>query len=380
MVAEFELSTFDVASLEGDSSPEVKAAIGTKVAARFGNVLITSRERELAREILAYLVQDAAELVRASLARSLCQYPGAPKDIIIALASDIDEVALPVLEASPVLDDEDLLEIVRGGSASKQTAIAGRPTVSTVLSEALVESENRNVVARLVENDGAVFRDETLIWIADRYGEDDLVAERLVRRQDLPVTVIERLVSAVSDELRSYLIERHKMPAEVASQLMMESRERATVDLVDGVDGDDIPKLIRQLSRSGRLTSSLILRAVCMGEMRFFEAAMAQLADMPEAKCRSLIHDEGSLGLKAVFVRARLPQVLLPAFRAAVGIYKEMEYTGADNDRHHFRLLMLERLLTSYEDIEGDDLDFLLGRMSRLSDLEHVERKSAHLG
>ncbi|PCJ71666.1 MAG: hypothetical protein COA62_03565 [Rhodobiaceae bacterium] len=371
MVPELELSTFDVANLEGDASPEARAAIGAKVAARFGNVLITSREREIAREILAYLVQDAAELVRASLARSLCQLPGAPKDIIISLASDIDEVAQPVLEASPVLEDEDLLAIVRKGSASKQTAIAGRSTVSAVVSDALVASENRSVVARLVRNDGAIFRDETLIKVADRYGDDDLVAESLVRREDLPVTVIERLVSAVSDELRNYLVERHKMTPEVASQLMRESRERATVDLVDGVEGDDIPKLIRQLSKSGRLTPSLILRAVCMGEMRFFEAAMAELADIPEAKCRSLIHDEGSLGLKALFVRSRLPQVLLPAFRAAVGIYKEMEYTGADNDRQHFRLLMLERLLTSYDELEGDDLDFLLARMSRLSDLEH---------
>ncbi len=377
MVPELDLSALDVASLAGETSPETKATIGAKVAARFGNVLITSRERELSHEILEYLVHDTAELVRASLARSRCNLPGAPKDIIVSLASDIDAIALPVLEASSVLEDTDLLDIVRKGSAAKQTAIARRPDVSEDLSDALVLSDNRDVIARLVSNEGAVFRDETLVKVADRYGGDDFVAERLVRREDLPVTVVERLISAVSDELRSYLVDRHNIAPEVASQLILESRERTTVDLMEGVESDDIPKLIQQLSKSGRLTPSLILRAACMGEMRFFEAAMAQLAGVPEAKSMALIHDDGPLGLKALFARAHIPQVLLPAFRAAVGIYREMEYTGADNDRPHFRLLMLERLLTSYEDLEGDDLDFLLGRMSRLSDLEHTESSAA---
>ena len=236
-----------------------------------------------------------------------------------------------------------------------------------------MNTNNKQVVETLVGNDGARFRDATLERVVDRYGEDDSVARRLADRNDLPVTIVEQLVSAVSDELRSYLVKRHDMTPADAAQLMQESRERAVVNLIDGVSADDLPKLVSQLASNGRLTPTLILRALCMGEMRFFEAAMSHLTDLPAGKSWSLIHDEGPLGLKAIFARAHMPQVLLPAFRAAIGIYREMDYTGAVNDRQRFRLLMLERLLTSYEELEADDLDFLLARMSRLSDSVRIE-------
>jgi len=368
MVPEAAVNAFDVAKLAGDSSPETRAEVGAKVAARFGNVLVTPRERELSQQILAVLVHDAAELVRESLAKSLCQMPGAPKDIILTLAQDIDAISQPVLEASPVLDDDDLLTIIRKGSAAKQSAIAGRSTVSSDVSAALVKTNNRQVVERLVGNEGAHFHEDTLVRVADAYGKDDAVAGLLVKRTDLPLTVVEYLVSAVSDELRGYLVERHHMSADIADQLMHESRERAVVNLIEGAQYEDLPRLIKQLSSNDRLTPSLILRALCMGEMRFFEAAMAHLTELPTIKNYSLIHDQGPLGLKAIFARAHMPQVLLPAFRAAIGIYREMDYTGEENDRERFRLLMLERLLTSYEELEADDLDFLMARMSRLSD------------
>ena len=63
MVSESSVSAFDVAGLANDPSPEKRADVGVKIAARFGNVLITPRERELSQEILALLVHDAAELV-----------------------------------------------------------------------------------------------------------------------------------------------------------------------------------------------------------------------------------------------------------------------------------------------------------------------------
>ncbi len=370
------LSAFDVANLARDPSPESRVEVGSKVASRFDNALITHRERELAHQILQLLVQDTAEMVRESLAKSLGSMPGAPKDIVEALAADIDDVARPVLEASPVFSDEALISIVNSGSRAKQMSIASRPTVSPEVSDALVSTDNRDVVQRLTNNDGASFWEGTLVAVADRYGDDDAIATSLVKRADLPVTVVEHLVTAVSDELRGYLIERHDISEELAAQLVQDSRERTTVNLVDGIDSKDIPKLVDQLEHSGRISSSLLLRAMCLGEMRFAEAIFAKLTSLPEPKVWSLMHDKGSLGLKALYSRARLPQVLYPAFRAAVDIYQEMDYTGEESDRYNFRLRMLERLLTSYDGLEGDDLDFLLSRMARISDKVHLSAEA----
>lgn len=366
-MAQSDLGIDDLKKLQANPTPEVKAEIASKLGDIFAGDAVSDEERQLAKHIVEALFRDTADMVRASLSRSLSQLPNAPVAIVEALARDIDEVAMPVLQDSPVLDEALLLEIVRKGSAAKQGAIAGRETVSPAVSTALVETDNRDVVARLVENEGAEIPESSLTRVAERFGDDELIAGPMVRRKDLPVVAVERLVTAVSDKLRDYLIEHHNISADVAAQLIQESRERATVDLVDGVDSEDVPELVRQLAANGRLTPSLLLRAICMGEMRFVEKAVAHLAEVPEAKAWRLMHDKGPLGLKAIYARARLPQVYYSAFRVAIDTYQEMAYDGRDGDLHRFRRQMLERVLTKYEGMEAEDLDFLLSNIAKLS-------------
>ena len=43
MALETSVTAFDVAGLANDPSPEKRADVGVKIAARFGNVLITPR-------------------------------------------------------------------------------------------------------------------------------------------------------------------------------------------------------------------------------------------------------------------------------------------------------------------------------------------------
>ncbi len=364
MAHESVLSAFDVAALASDPSPQSRAAIGAKVASRFDNVLITQRERELAEAILTQLAKDTVVAVRESLAKSLSCLPGAPKTVILALADDIDEIAAPILEDSPVLTDADLIALVRRGSFAKQIAIAGRASISTDLSDALVETDNRRVVARLMKNPGAHFNDNTLAWVADHYAGDESVVEPLVHRADLPSSVVEHVLSAVSGELQAYLMERHAIAPDVARRLITDAHERNLVNFVSEIDAGEMGRLIDKLMAKGQLTASLILRALCMGEVMFAEAALTRIVELPARKVWTLLLDKGPLGLRALFARARFPEDLLPTFRMAIEIYREMEYNGAEGDKARFRLLMLERLLTSQPDLEGDDLDFLLSRMA----------------
>lgn len=372
------LSERDIERLLTEPSDTVRAEVAVKVASQYENVELTDRQRELAQDILGFMVHDAAVLVRESLSKSLSALPGAPRDIVRILARDIDEVAAPILEESPVLTDADLIDIIVKGSAAKQVAIAGRATVSAPVSEALVNTDNRRAVVRLVGNDGAEIADDTMSKVVDRYGDDESIAAPLVRRGDLPVTMIERLVTMVSDRLRTYLIEQHDISEEVAARLIDESRERATVNLVDSnARADDMPHLVRQLAGNGRLTPSLILRAACLGEMLFVEAAMAYLTGLPEQKVWRLVHDEGPLGFRAIYSRAGLPEVFYPAFRVALDIYHELQEAHLDLGRPAFRARMVERVLTQYQGMETKDLDFLLAGLAKLIRHEQQIIKSA---
>jgi uncharacterized protein (DUF2336 family) len=189
-----------------------------------------------------------------------------------------------------------------------------------------------------------------------------------VRRGELPLTVAERLVAVVTDQLRNHLIRHHKVPSHVAERLAAQSRERATVGLsTESMDGVKVTELVTQLRSSGRLTPSLLLRAACTGDMRLCEEAFAQLANVPVHKAWILLHDAGPLGLRAVYDRAKLPEFLYPAFRVAIDVYHETELDGGPGDRERFERRMLERILTQYDNLATDDLGFLLDRLSHIA-------------
>jgi uncharacterized protein (DUF2336 family) len=361
------LTQRDVERLLADPSPQTRAEMAAKVAASLESVKLTDGERKLAEGIVRVMARDAAERVRQALAENLKSSQSLPRDVALTLAHDIEAVALPVLGASSVLTDADLIELVRTGTVAKQTAIAGRPEVSAEVADVLVESAPEQAVAKLVANPGAKIAPESLGRVLDRFGNSPAIQEPMVHRDQLPVTVAERLVALVSDTLRDYLVTHHELPAGIASDLVLQSRERATVSLfTDGKDSADVERLVDQLRGNGRLTPSLMLRALCMGDVAFLEASLSLLGKVPLTNARLLIHDAGRLGLKSLYERAGLPTRLLPAFRVAVDVSHETLLDGEPGDLDRHRRKMIERILTQYEDLSSEDLDYLLNKLGDL--------------
>ena len=363
------LSQADVTRLLQDPSSDARADTASKLANDFNAGDLTAKEREIAESILRTMVGDAEVRVREALAIHLKESDTLPKDIALSLSRDVDSVALPMLEYSSVLSDEDLIEIVRSQGESKQVAIAKRKEVGSELADALVETDNRDVVATLASNEGADISDASYDKVIEKFGEDESVGEALVGRARLPVTVSERLVHMVSDRLRDQLVARHELPPEVASDLVMQSRERATIGLLSGEDGGmGAADLVQHLKSHERLTPSIVLRALCMGDMEFFEHSMACLAGISVDNAQLLIHDPGNLGLQNLYKKANLPASLYEVFRMAVNVAHETEYDGGENDRERYSRRMIERILTQYQDFESDNLEYLLSRLSQLSE------------
>jgi len=322
------------------------------------------------------MVKDAEIRVREALSENLKENPYVPHEVALSLAQDVDQVALPVLQFSEVLSDQDLTEIIKSQDSNKQIAIAGRATVSEEVSEALVQTQDENVVAELVENEGAEISEESFETAVDTLGDSEKVQGAMVNRPVLPVTIIERLVTVVSDAFKDQLASRSDLPAEMAEELLTQSRERAIIGLSTEQDQASVLKLVRQLLSNDRLTPSIILRAVCMGNITFLECALAERAGTSVSNARALIQDSGDLGLKGLFQRAGLPETFFPAIQAAVEVEQETDYDGGENDRERFARRMIERILTQFDDLgvdmESEDLGYLLAKMNELPvDLEH---------
>lgn len=360
----------DVVRLLTDPSGNARAETAGKIAASFNSGALSESERKIAEEIFRLMVRDAEVRVREALAQNLKKSPGVPREVALALAKDVDSVAEPILKFSEVLTDADLVEIIRTQGSAKQVAVASRARVSENVSSALVETDNEAAVQTLVANKGAAISEASLRKVVATFGAKEGVQAAMIGRPKLPVTVAERLMTVVSEKIRADLVKRHDLAPELAASLLLSSRERAVLGLASKAEEQDVEGLVQQMRAHGRLTPSIILRAAVMGDMVFFEAAMAALAGTTLANARTLIYDQGQLGLQALFNRAKLPASHFPAVFAAVGAARETSFDGGERDRERYMRRMIERVLTQYGDLgvamEGDDLEYLLRKLDDL--------------
>ena len=363
------LTEADVQRLMASPSGDVRAETAEKVARAFQSGALGPKERELAEAIFRVMIKDAEVMVREAMARNLKSSSDLPKDVALSLAKDIESVSLPMLEYSTVLSDADLIDIIRVASAEKQTAIARRNEVSGAVAEALVDhGRHPSVVKALVSNPGAKLAEPVIQKVIEKHGDDMAVKNALARRSDLPVTIAERLVAAVSETLRDFLLTKRELSPDQAADLVLQARERATVALLPpGQRSADVEELVRQLRDHQRLTPSLILRALCLGDVGFFEASMAVLSNTSIVNARALIHDEGTLGLQSLYGKANLPTALYPAFRIALDMVRSTEYDGEERDRERFASKVIERVLTQYEDVGSENLEYLLRKLRQLA-------------
>lgn len=359
------LKATDVAKLMSDPSADNRAIAAEKVASAFTTGGLGPTERALAEDIFRLMVKDVEVKVRQSLSQSIRLSNDLPHDVAISLANDVEEVAIPVIEAASVLTDDDLIAIIQSKPANYQVAVAGRANVSEKVSDVLVDTKNEDVVARLVANDGASLSDKTMTRVLDEFGHVKRISNPMAERAVLPMQIAERLVNLVSDRIRDHLVTHHELSADMAMDLLLDSRERATLHLLDGrSDAPDVFELVDQLAANGRLSQTIILRALCMGDLTFFEAALAKKAGIPVANAYQLIHDKGEVGLKRLFKHCGFGANAFNLARIALAAAEELTATHGE-DRASYQEMMLERVMTAFVDeIEEQDLDYFIARMA----------------
>ena len=370
------LSAEDVRQLADDRSAEQRAGTAAKVALSYEGAL-NETERRLAEDIFRVLLEDAEVRVRAGLAEALKSNPAIPRDIARALACDVSAVAVPMLQFSAALLDEDLIAIVKSRPTAQRLAVAGRRQVPTAVCPALIDTAEREVVAALVGNDGAELEEGQLSTVLESFADDPAITTPMAYRRILPMAVAERLVTLVSENLRDHLASHHQLPDDLAARLVLESRERAVLGLLDGgAERGDVLELVERLARNGRLTVSLTLRALCAGDLVFFETALARLANVPAVNAFQLLRDSGQAGLRALAGKAGFSENGYRLCRAALDIARELQSGAGDIDRSRFAERMATAVLTKFGDTLSEaESHFMLGLLGA----HHLERPKATL-
>jgi len=343
---------------------KIGGAYNGKAGAKLG-----SREIIVAEQIFRLLLRDTEVNVRASLAQYVKDSTTIPSDIVKSLARDVEEVALPILQFSEVLTDEDLLELINAKEEiSRYLAISRRRIVSDTVSDTLVEKGNDAVISALVGNSGAIISEVAYGRIIETYGKNESMMQAVSQRSYLPAATVEKMIRVVSSSLASTLKQKYKAPAETIEREAERTHENETLHLIKLTNSEsDIEKLIAQLQSSGRLSPSIILSSLCQGDFNFFETSLAHLSNIPVANARKLITDRGELGFRAIYNKSGLPEAMFPAVKLLLKIVRELDEEGERKGGARYANRIVERILQYSEDTQMENLSYIIALVRRVA-------------
>jgi len=349
------------------TAPAGERAEATRALARAWLISDLSEDDRIAAEgALLMLLDDPSPLVRQAMAEVFARSPDAPATIVRALAADQPSIALPVLEYSPLLIDADLVDIVATGTSDMQCSIARRINLPSSVSAAIAEVGSAAAALELIENAYAELAPFSWDRIVERHGHLAAIREAMLLLEGLPAATRAALVAKLSNTLAQFAAARNWLSPERAGRLADESRERSTISIAARSRGEDMQGLVQHLRATGQLNAGLILRALLSGNLELFEAALAQLADLPLARVTALVHDRGNASLQALLIRAGLPESTFAAFRVALEAGRETGYVDTTGGAERLRRRMVERVLTHCE-TDGKSAEPLLILLRRFA-------------
>jgi uncharacterized protein (DUF2336 family) len=321
-------SPFDSTQLQGllilaqDKRPDARALLAT----RMGDMILgtdlgamSARERELAEEILQRLLHQLEMPIRRSLAERLAREDSAPRHLIVQLANDRIEVAWPVLLHSDLLDDVELLSVIRSRTVQHRLAIARREAISEPVSDALVRPGEQDVVRAVLENRGAAIAFATFETLVENSQADGDLQEFLVRREDLSPRLVGRMYAWVSAALRRYIVENFEVDhfvldhaiSEALAEVMADPRRTAAINgtlqrIRFAVDRNEVQDLM------------MLLPLVKVGERSLFEALFAKFAGISVATARRCLTEAGGRALAVACRGCHIDKALFTEFFIAL--------------------------------------------------------------
>lgn len=371
------LTQKDVDLLLNNPSVDVRSSTARKVSEQYQLKSLTQKEKQIAEDIFRLITNDVEIQVREELAESLKTCTFLPYDIVQKIIFDVAAVAVPMIQYSEVISDEDLITILQTKDEEKQCAVAKRHRISPMVCDHLIEESDKTPVIILIGNQGADISEYSYNKLLDKFEACDEIHEPILMRAKVPVTILEKVITKVSDELRKQLLTRHDLPVNVITTLVTQTREKAILNLSETSTEEDVRTLVIHLHNVDRLTPNLILRSVCVGDMKFFEYALAIKAGIPIRNARILIYDSGPLGLERLYEEAELPPEMFPAVRLAVRTFREMLEETEDGYRDHFQRRMIERLLMLFDanqiQLDKADEDYFVQKIGQSTEIPMQE-------
>ncbi len=271
-------------------------------------------------DVMSQLAGEMEEQVRAELAQRMADAAQAPRRLIRNLASDSIAVAEPVLQRSTALTEADLIEVAQSRDQAHLRAISQRPHVPEKVSDVIVEHADDHTLGALLANDGAVLSRAAHETAVDRASANPDLHEAVVRRQTLPIDLLNEMYFVVEAKLRDEIMAKNAEmdPAELDAALAVSRKRVATRDGALPADYDSAEAAIRVLRRAGPIGPQALAAFLRNGETTKFLVCLSELADIDFHTARRILERRELDALAIVCKAADFDRALFLTFAVLV--------------------------------------------------------------
>ena len=362
------LSKNDVQRLMTDASIEARQEVLAKVAQEYNGLdgrPLSEDEAKLIEDIFRALAHSTEVEIRKTLAENIKNSPNLPKDIALKMASDIADVANPILQYSQVLDDNDLMNVLATTKdVERILAIAKRDNLSETLTTTLLDKNDNTISTTVLNSFGSKISDASYNKIIESQSVNENIVSAILEKGSLSVSVTDKLLKSVSSQIRESLDSKYHVIFEnkQLKKEMEKNLELATASIMGQRSANAQHKKLREeLHASGKLVPLMALSS-CNYQM--FEITLSRLARVPLNNLRILLYEHGALGLERLCKKAELPDNLFGVIDITVRALQSFEAEFVEKHRAVIKPKeLVQRIKLLAGDKQIDHLDFFISLM-----------------
>ena len=277
-------------------APERRAHMLGQVTDLFIRHAASFSDHEIALfdDVIGRLAAEIEIEAKVLLAQRLAVVPNAPRNVIRMLAfDDHAEVAMPVLTHSERLDEPSLVENARIKGQKHLFAISRRRDLGEPVTDVLAERGDRSVAISVAGNAGARFSERGFLVLIRRSAGDDMLAERLGERREIPAHLFLRLLSVASERVRAKLRASHPQAGAEIDRVVEEVTDRMkSLAVARPRDYSDRVEELGDRFIAGRLNEADLARFAHGGCVEDTVVTLALLAKVPVQVVDRAMHGE----------------------------------------------------------------------------------------
>ena len=287
------------------------------LAKRVGQFLVAEQvkeERATVENVARVLAQDVSAKVREVLAYELRKCKVLAPDLAEKIARDIEAVSGAFLAETKAFTEKEWLRLIPGLKEASLVTVARRTDLSRAMQMKLVTVGQEPTITSLVRNDSLELAEVACDKIVDRFSDNRRLMDHLGGRRDLPLRMVERIISHVSEQCREMLVEQYAIETDLATKVTEDSKVEVLWAQIKTAGPSQVHAFATDLRNDRRLNYLLVIEIAGRGCYQFMESALALEAGLPLGRIREILTLEDPAAFVRLMQMANVSKTMAPRF------------------------------------------------------------------